>query len=232
VINGAKRFITSGSVADIIVFTATKDPSLGYPGISAFIVEKGTPGFKPGNDEDKMGLRGSITSELIFEDCRIPKQNLLGKEGEGFKVFMETLDGGRISIGALALGIAQGALDASISFVREHKASGKPLSKLQWVQSRIADMATEIEAARLLIYQAAQLKDAGRPYTCESAMAKYFASKIGMAATAMAIDIHGVLGITKQYPVERYMRDEKLMEIGEGTSEIQKIVIARQVLGK
>jgi butyryl-CoA dehydrogenase len=232
VVNGAKRFITSGGVADIIVFTATKDPSMGYSGISAFIVEKGMCGFSAGKEEDKMGLRGSITSELIFEDCKIPKANLLGKEGEGFKVFMGTLDGGRISIGALALGIAQGALDASITFIREHGASGAPLSKHQSVQSRIADMATEIEAARLLVYQAAQLKDHGQPYTRESAMAKYYASKIGMNATRMAIDLHGMLGLTKQYPVERFMRDEKLMEIGEGTSEVQKIVIARQVLGK
>ena len=232
VINGSKRFITSGEVADIIVFTATKDPSMGYSGISAFIVEKGTPGFSAGKKEDKLGLRGSITSELIFEDCKIPKENLLGKEGEGFKVFMATLDGGRISIGALALGIAQGALDASVKFVKENKKSGKPLKKSQFVQSMIAEMATEIEAARLLIYQAAMLKDNDMPYTKEAAMGKYYASLIGMKATDMAITIHGMLGLTKEYPVERFMRDEKLMEIGEGTSEIQKIVIARKILGK
>ncbi|MCK4672795.1 acyl-CoA dehydrogenase family protein [candidate division WOR-3 bacterium] len=232
VINGSKRFITSGEVADIIVFTATKDPSMGYSGISAFIVEKGTPGFSAGKKEDKLGLRGSITSELIFEDCKIPKENLLGKEGKGFKVFMATLDGGRISIGALALGIAQGALDASVKFVKENKKSGKPLKKSQFVQSMIAEMATEIEAARLLIYQAAMLKDNDMPYTKEAAMGKYYASLIGMKATDMAITIHGMLGLTKEYPVERFMRDEKLMEIGEGTSEIQKIVIARKILGK
>jgi butyryl-CoA dehydrogenase len=232
VINGSKRFITSGEVADIIVFTATKDPSMGYSGISAFIVEKGTPGFSAGKKEDKLGLRGSITSELIFEDCKIPKENLLGKEGEGFKVFMATLDGGRISIGALALGIAQGALDASVKFVKENKKSGKPLKKSQFVQSMIAEMATEIEAARLLIYQAAMLEDNDMPYTKEAAMGKYYASLIGMKATDMAITIHGMLGLTKEYPVERFMRDEKLMEIGEGTSEIQKIVIARKILGK
>ncbi len=232
VVNGTKRFITSGSVADIIIFTATKDPAMGYPGISAFIVEKGTPGFSSGNEEDKLGLLGSITSELVFEDCKIPKENLLGKEGEGFKVFMATLDGGRISIGALALGIAQGALDASVKFVQENKRSGKPLKKSQSIQSMIAEMATEIEAARLLIYQAAMLKDHDMPYTKESAMAKYYASHIGMKATDMAITIHGMLGLTKAYPVERFMRDEKLMEIGEGTSEIQKIVIAREILGK
>ncbi|NOR16651.1 acyl-CoA dehydrogenase [candidate division WOR-3 bacterium] len=232
VINGSKRFITSGEVADIIVFTATKDPSMGYSGISAFIVEKGTPGFSAGKKEDKLGLRGSITSELIFEDCKIPKENLLGKEDEGFKVFMATLDGGRISIGALALGIAQGALDASVKFVKENKKSGKPLKKSQFIQSMIAEMATEIEAARLLIYQAAMLKDNDMPYTKEAAMGKYYASLIGMKATDRAITIHGMLGLTKEYPVERFMRDEKLMEIGEGTSEIQKIVIAREILGK
>jgi butyryl-CoA dehydrogenase len=227
IINGSKRFITSGHVADVIIFTATKDPSLGYKAISSFVVEKGTPWFTPGREEDKLGLRGSITSELIFEDCAISKGNLLGKESDGFKIFMETLDGGRISIGALALGIAQGALDASIKFVQENN-----LHKEQSIQSRIAEMSTEIEAARLLIYHTAQLKDAGLPYVKESAMAKYYASTIGMKATSMAIDIHGLPGITDEYPVERFLRDEKLMEIGEGTSEIQKIVIARQVLGK
>jgi butyryl-CoA dehydrogenase len=232
IINGTKRFITSGGVADIIVFTATRDPSLGYAGISAFIVEKGTPGFSPGKHEDKLGLRGSITSELIFEDCAIPKENLLGKEGEGFKVFMATLDGGRISIGALALGIAQGALDASIKFATEHSKAGRPMKKMQSIQSMIADMATEVEAARLLIYQAAELKDHDLPYTKESAMAKYYASIIGTKAADTAITIHGVLGLTDEYPVERFLRDAKLMEIGEGTSEIQKIVIGRQVLGR
>lgn len=232
VINGMKRFITSGSVADIIVFTATQDPSKGYRGISAFVVEKGTPGFSYGKNEDKLGLRGSITSELIFEDCKLPKENLLGKEGEGFKVFMDTLDGGRISIGALALGIGQGALDAVIRFVKTAEVSGRPLYKSQWIQSRVADIATELEAARLLIYQAAQLKDNHIPFIKEAAMAKYYASKVGMKATSLAIDIYGMYGLTDEYPVERFMRDEKLMEIGEGTSEIQKIVIARQILGK
>lgn len=232
IVNGTKCFITSGEIADIIVFTATKDPSLGYKGISAFIVEKGTPGFSAGKKEDKLGLRGSITSELIFEDCALPKKNLLGKEGEGFKVFMATLDGGRISIGALALGIAQGALDASVKFVNENKKSGRPLRKMQSIQSMIAEMATEVEAARLLIYQAAMLKDNDLPFTRESAMGKYYASTIGTKATDMAITIHGMLGLTNEYPVERFLRDEKLMEIGEGTSEIQKIVIAREILGK
>jgi butyryl-CoA dehydrogenase len=232
IVNGTKRFITSGSIADIIVFTATKDPNMGYAGISAFIVEKGTPGFSAGKEEDKLGLRGSLTSELIFEDCAIPKENVLGKEGDGFKVFMETLDGGRISIGALALGIAQGALDASVKFVTQNKKNGRPLKKLQSIQSMIAEMATEIEAARLLVYQAAMLKDRGAPFTKEAAMAKYYASTVGMKAADAAVTIHGMFGLTKEYPVERFLRDEKLMEIGEGTSEIQKIVIARAILGK
>jgi len=232
VVNGTKRFITSGGVADIIVITATKDPKMGYPGISAFILEKGTPGFSRGKDEDKLGLRGSLTSELVFEDCKIPKENLLGKEGDGFKIFMATLDGGRISIGALALGIAQGALDASVKFVKSNTKSGRPLYKMQYIQSMIAEMATEIEAARLLVYQSAMLKDKGMPFTKEAAMAKFYASDIGMKVTDMAVTIHGMLGVTKEYPVERFLRDEKLMEIGEGTSEIQKIVIARKILGK
>jgi butyryl-CoA dehydrogenase len=196
------------------------------------VVEKGTPGFGYGKDEEKLGLHGSITSELVFEDCDIPAENLLGQEGDGFKIFMETLDGGRISIGALALGIAQGALDAAVKFAKANKKSGKPIYKLQSTQSTIAEMATEIEAARLLVYQAAALKDAGLPYLKEAAMAKYYASTIGTKATNLSIDIHGMYGVTMEYPVERFIRDEKLMEIGEGTSEIQKIVIARQILGK
>ena len=232
VINGAKRFITSGSIADVLIITATQDPSEGYHGISAFVVEKGTRGLGYGRDEEKLGLRGSVTSELTFEDCVIPQGNLLGAEGEGFKIFMETLDGGRISIGALALGIAQGALDSALEFARTSKKSGKPTHKAQSIQSMIAEMATEIEAARLLVYQAAALKDAGMPYVTEAAMAKYYASSIGMKAANMAVDIHGLFGITDLYPAERFLRDEKLMEIGEGTSEIQKIVIARQILGK
>ena len=231
-INGTKCFITSGGVGDTIVFTATKDPSLGYHGISAFVVEKGTPGYSEGKREDKLGLRGSITSELIFEDCKIPKENLLGKEGEGFKVFMQTLDGGRISIGALALGIAQGALDACIKFAKSNSIKGRPLYKIQSIQSTIAEMATEIEAARLLIHQSAMLKDAEKPLSKVAAMGKYYASRIGMKATSTAVELLGMLGLKKDYLVERFMRDEKLMEIGEGTSEIQKIVIARQIFGR
>lgn len=232
IINGTKRFITSGGIADTIVFTATQDKTKGVHGISAFIVEKGTPGFSPGKDEDKLGLRGSVTSELIFEDCEIPRENLLGKEGEGFKIFMLTLDGGRISIGAMALGIAQAALDASIKYVREGSQFGKPLKKSQLIQKLIADMATEIAAARHLIYHAAKLEDMGKKFTKEAAMAKLYASEVCMRATTKAMQIHGVAGLTKQYPVERFFRDAKLTEIGEGTSEIQRIVIARQILGR
>lgn len=232
VINGTKRFITSGRVADVVIATATQDPSRGYQGISAFIIEKGTPGFTYGKDEEKLGLHGSITSELVFEECVIPRDNRLGGEGDGFRIFMETLDGGRISIGALALGIAQGALDAAVRFSMSAKKAGRPFYKLQTVQSLIAEMATDIEAARLLVYHAAALKDAGLPYVKEAAMAKYYASTVGMKASNMALDVHGRCGITDAYPVERLIRDEKLMEIGEGTSEIQKIVIAREVLAK
>lgn len=228
VINGTKRFITSGYIGEIVPFVATEDPLKRHHGISAFVVEKGTPGFSPGRDEDKLGLKGSYTSELIFEDCAIPKENRLGASGEGFKIFMQTLDGGRISIGALALGIAQGALDASIKYVREHQS----LKKSQFIQGFIADMATQIEAARGLIYDAAILKDRGLPVTKESAMAKLYASEIGMWVCSQAVELHGEEGLTSKYPVERFMRDEKLMEIGEGTSEIQRIVIAKQILGR
>jgi len=233
VINGNKRFITNGTVADMIVFTATQDKSKRTHGISAFIVEKGTKGYEPGKEEDKMGLRGSITAELHFEDCKLPKENMLGEENEGFKVFMETLDGGRISIGVLALGIAQGALDYGISYTREHSLNDKPLYKYQWVQKIIADAATEILAARHLIYHAAMLKDKGAErVTEEGAMAKLFASEV---ATRVCYKIHSILGqdgLTKKYPLERFLRDTKLMEIGEGTSEIQRIVISRQILGR
>ncbi|MBI4722267.1 MAG: acyl-CoA dehydrogenase family protein [Candidatus Stahlbacteria bacterium] len=227
IINGAKRFITSGAIGEVITFTATHDKSKGSHGISAFVVEKGTPGYSAGKDEDKLGLRGSITSELIFEDCAIPCENLLGCEGEGFKVFMKTLDGGRISIGALALGIAQGALDAAIEFAKN---SGQ--HKEQSIQGLIADMATRVAAARGLIYQASMLKDAGSPYTKEAAMAKFYAAEIGMWVCTQAVEICGIAGVTKKYNVERFIRDVKLTEIGEGTSEIQKIVIAREILGK
>jgi len=230
VVNGTKCFITNASVAQTIVFTAMTEKGKGIKGISSFVVEKGTPGFQVGKKENKLGLRGSDTCELIFEDCRIPRTNILGKEGEGFKQFMITLDGGRISIGALALGIAQGALDASIRWAVERVQFGRPIASLQAIQWKIADMATEIEAARNLIYYAARLKDAGKRFSKESAMCKLYAAETAMRATIAAVQIHGGRGYMREYPVQRFMRDAKLTEIGEGTSEIQRLVIAKQLL--
>lgn len=227
ILNGTKRFITSGSIAGTLVLTATEDRSLGVHGISAFIVETKTKGFRPTKDEKKMGLKGSVTSELVLEDCRIPKENLLGKSREGFKIFMESLDGGRISIGALALGIAQGTLDIIVDYVQR-----KNLKKKQWIQKIVADIATEVTAARHLIYHAARLKDEGKRITIEGAMAKLYASEVSMRATTRAIQITGCEGLLKKLPLERFLRDAKLNEIGEGTSEIQRIVIARQILGR
>ena len=232
-INGRKTFCTNGSVADVVVFTARSDPEAGGSrGISSFIVEKGTPGFRPGRDEDKMGLKGSVTSELIFEDCRIPRENLLGAEGEGFKQFLITLDGGRISIGAMALGLAQAALDRAVPYAEERYQFGRPIASNQAIQWMLADMATEIEAARLLIYRAAWMRDRGMRTTKESAMAKLFASEVAERAAFKAVQIHGGYGYTRDYEVERIYRDQRLCTIGEGTSEIQRLVIARQLLGR
>ncbi len=232
VINGTKRFITSGAIADTLVITASQDRSKGVHGISAFIVEKDTPGYSSVKEEEKLGLKGSVTSELLFDNCRIPRENLLGEQFEGFKIFMQTLDGGRIAIGAMALGIAQGALDASISYARESRRSGRPVGKSQYVQRLLADMQTEISAARHLVYDAALRKDGGNSVTREGAMAKLYASEVCMRAASRAIEIHGGWGLTKRYPVERFFRDAKLTEIGEGTSEIMRIVIAREILGR
>ena len=230
VINGTKCFITNASVGQTAVITAMTDKTKGTKGISSFIVEQGTPGFQIGKKENKMGLRGSDTCELIFENCRIPRANLLGKEGEGFKQFMITLDGGRISIGAMALGIAQGALDASVTWAKERIQFGKPIANLQAIQWKIADMAVEIEAARNLVYYASRLKDTGKRFTKEGAMCKLYAAEVAMRATIQAVQIHGGRGFMREYPVQRFMRDAKLTEIGEGTSEIQRLVIARQLL--
>lgn len=230
VVNGSKCFITNASVAETCVFTAMTDKAAGVKGISAFVVEKGTPGFRPGKKENKMGVRGSDTGELIFEDCKVPAENLLGKEGEGFKVFLRTLDGGRISIGAMALGIAQGALDASIKYAKERKQFGRPIGRFGAIQDMIAEMATEVEAARLLVYNASMLKDRGEKFTKEAAMAKLYASGIAMKAARTAVQIHGGYGYMKDYEVERFYRDVKITEIGEGTSEIQRLVIARYLL--
>jgi alkylation response protein AidB-like acyl-CoA dehydrogenase len=230
VINGTKTFITSGSIADVVIIAAVTDKAAGTRGISNIIVEKSTPGFRPGRDEEKMGLKGSVTSQLFFEDCRVPKQNLLGKPGEGYKQFLITLDGGRISIGAMALGLAQGAMEAAVKYSKQRVQFGQPIANLQAIQWMIADMATEIDAARLLVYRAAQLKDKGVRFTKEAAMAKLFASEAAERACFKAIQIHGGYGYMREYDVERIYRDNRLTTIGEGTSEIQRLVIARQVL--
>ncbi len=230
VINGQKTFITSGSIADVVIIAAVTDKSAGTRGISNFMVEKGTPGFRPGRDEDKMGLRGSVTSQLFFEDCRVPKENLLGQMGEGFKQFLITLDDGRISIGAMAVGLAQGAFEAAVKYSKERVQFGQPIASFQAIQWMIADVATEIEAARLLVYRAAWLKDQGVRFTKEAAMAKLYASEAAERACYKAIQIHGGYGYVKEYDVERIYRDNRLTAIGEGTSEIQRLVIARQVL--
>jgi alkylation response protein AidB-like acyl-CoA dehydrogenase len=233
IINGRKQFITNATYSLWPVITARTDSKIQGPrGISAFIVPVQSPGFHLGKKENKLGLRASDTRELIFEDCKIPKDNLLGELGQGFKIFMNTLDGGRISIAALALGIAQGALDKVIPYARERRQFDQPIGSFQSVSNMIADMATGIEAARHLTYHAARVKDAGKAHGQESAMAKLFASEVAMRATTKAVQIFGGYGYTKDYPVERYFRDAKLTEIGEGTSEIQRLVIARHLLGK
>ncbi len=229
-INGSKCFITNASFGETLVITARTDPGKGSKGISNFIIEKSMPGVKVGKKENKMGLRGSDTAELHFEDVQVPKENLLGKEGEGFKQFLITLDGGRISIGAMALGIAQGAYEKSLKYAKERIQFDQPITNFQAIQWKLSDMATQIEAARHLIYSAAQLKDQGKPYIKESAMAKLYASEIGRWVTYQAIQILGGYGYLREYPVERYFRDIKLCEIGEGTSEIQRLVIAREIL--
>jgi alkylation response protein AidB-like acyl-CoA dehydrogenase len=233
VLNGAKTFTTNGHYADFCVAMAVTDKSKESHGISAFIVEKGTPGFKPGKKENKLGLRASDTSEVIFTDCRVPAENLLGDEGEGFTGSLKILDGGRISIAALALGMAQGALDAATSYAKQRKQFGKTISEFQAIQFKLADMATEVEAARLLVYQAAWLADQKTVrFTRESSMAKLFASEVAVRVANECVQIHGGYGFIKDYPAEKFYRDVKLCTIGEGTSEIQRLVIARQLLGK
>jgi butyryl-CoA dehydrogenase len=230
VVNGSKCFITNASVGGTFVFTAMTDKAKGYKGISSFILEKGMKGFTIGKKENKMGLRGSDTATLIFEDLRIPRENLLGKEGEGFKQFMITLDGGRISIGAMALGIAQGAFDKALKYAKEREQFGQSITNFQAIQWKLADMATQIEAARHLIYHSSWLKDKGEKFIKESAMAKLYASEVGRFVTYQAIQILGGYGYLSKYPLERYMRDVKLCEIGEGTSEIQRLIIAKELL--
>jgi alkylation response protein AidB-like acyl-CoA dehydrogenase len=230
VLNGNKTFITNGHYADVAVVIAVTDKNQGTHGLSAFVVEKGTPGFRPGKKENKLGLRASDTSELIFEDCIIPAENLLGNEGEGFIDAMRVLDGGRISIAALALGIGRGALDAALKYVKERRQFGKAIAEFQGIQWKLADMATELDAARLLTQRAAVLKDAGRKVTRESSMAKLFASEVAVRICDEAVQLFGGYGFIKDYPVEKFYRDVKLCTIGEGTSEIQRMVIAREIL--
>jgi len=230
ILNGSKIFITNGKEADIYIIFAMTDKSKGTKGISAFIVEKGTPGFTFGTKEKKMGIRGSATYELIFTDCRIPKENLLGQEGKGFGYAMQTLDGGRIGIAAQALGLAAGALETTIAYVKERKQFGKPLSKFQNTQFQIANMATKVEAARLLVYRAAIAKETQKKYSVEAAMAKLYASEVASEVTSMAVQLHGGYGYTREYDVERMMRDAKITEIYEGTSEVQRMVISGSLL--
>ena len=230
VINGRKIYITNGSVCGTAVFTAVTTPGVGVKGISSFIVEKGTPGFTPGTREKKMGHRASDTVELIFDNLKLPKENMLGPEGGGFTQFMKTLDGGRISIGAMSLGIAQAALDSAVKYARERRQFGRAIADFQAIQLLLADIVTELEAARLLVYQTARLKDRGQPFTRYAAMAKLKASTVAMRAADSAVQIHGGAGYMTDHPVERYFRDAKLMEIGEGTSQIQKLIIARELL--
>ena len=232
VLDGVKTFVTNGHYADICVVMMATEKTAGRHGISAFIVEKGTPGFRPGKKENKLGMRASDTAELVFEDCRIPRANCLGKPGEGFIDCLKVLDRGRVGIAALAVGIAQGALEASTTYASQRRQFGRPIAEFQAIRWKLADMATEIAAARLLTYHAASLADRGRPLTKEGAMAKLFAGEAAVRATNEAVQIYGGYGFIKDYPVEKYYRDVKLCTIGEGTSEIQRMVIARELLGR
>lgn len=230
VINGVKTFVTNGHYADLCVVMAVTERAAGTHGISAFIVEKGTPGFRPGKKENKLGVRASDTAEMVFEDCRIPRKDCLGKPGEGFSDCLKVLDRGRIGIAALAVGMAQGALEASVSYAKQRQQFGKPIAEFQAIQWKLADMATEIDAARLLMYRAASLADRGQRVSRESSMAKLYAGEVAVKVANEAVQIHGGYGFIKDYPVEKYYRDVKLCTIGEGTSDIQRMVIARELL--
>lgn len=230
VLNGAKNWITHGISGDVAVVLARTGDLLDSRGITAFVVERGTPGFNAGKKENKLGMRASETAEMIFEDCRIPEANVLGEVGQGFIQAMKVLDGGRISIAALSVGIAKGAFDAALKYSKEREQFGKPISTFQGISFKLADMATEIEAAELLTLQAAHLKDNGKEMTTESAMAKYYASEVSVRCATEGVQIFGGYGYTKDFPAEKFYRDSKLCTIGEGTSEIQKIVIARNIL--
>ena len=230
VINGMKHFITNGSRADTYIVFAMEDKSKGTRGVTAFILEKGDPGFTFGTVEDKLGIRASVTSELVFEDCHVPADRLLGESGKGFRIAMQTLDGGRIGVASQALGIATACVEKSVQFAKQREQFGKPIAALGAIQEAVANMATDVEAARMLVRYAAWCKDSKRPYTVPAAMAKLFASEVAMAAAVKAVQIHGGYGYVKDYPVERYFRDAKITEIYEGTSEIQRMVIAMTLL--
>jgi alkylation response protein AidB-like acyl-CoA dehydrogenase len=231
VINGSKTFITNGRVADTAVVMAVTDRSQGKKGISAFVVERGTRGFRAGKKEDKLGVRSSDTSELVLEDCRVPAANLLGREGHGFIDTLRILDRGRIGIAAFSLGIGQASLEASMRYAKERRQFGHAIAEFQAIQFKVADMATEVEAARLLTWRAATLRDEGHEHTAQSSMAKLYASEMAVRVALEAIQIHGGYGYVKEYAVERYLRDAKLGTIGEGTSEVQRLVISRELLG-
>lgn len=230
ILNGTKRFITSGKNAGVVIVTAVTDESKRHKGISVFLVKKETPGLIVGNLENKMGLRASDTTDIIFEDCRVPAEDMLGKEGEGFMIAMTGLDGGRIGIAAQSVGVAQAALDATVQYSKEREQFGRPISKFQGLRWMLADMATEIEAARQLMFSAAAMKDRGEKYTAQASMAKLFASEMVNRVTAKALQIHGGYGYIKEYPVERFFRDARVFTIYEGTSEIQRIVISNHIL--
>ncbi len=231
-INGSKSFITHGKIGGVMVAIAVTDRTKGHRGISAFIIEQGTKGMSAGKKENKLGMRASDTSEVVFQDCRVPAANLLGDEGQGFINTLQVLDAGRIGIAALAVGLAQGAYEAALKYSKERRQFGQPISAFQAIQWKLADNATRIEAARLLTYRAAYLKDQGQRTTRESSMAKLYASEIAVKAADDCVQIHGGYGFVKDYPAEKYFRDVKLVTIGEGTSEIQRLVIARQLLGQ
>jgi alkylation response protein AidB-like acyl-CoA dehydrogenase len=231
VLNGRKLWITNGKEAGVFVLFATVNPSAGYKGITAFLIEKQTPGFTVGKKEDKLGIRASSTCELVLEDCHVPKANVLGEVGKGYKIAIETLNEGRIGIGAQMLGVARGAWECALRYAQERKQFGKSIADFQGIQFQIAQMSTEIEAARLMVYNAARMKDAGMPFVKEAAMAKLFCSQVAERVTSLAIEIHGGVGFTKDYPVEKYWRDSKIGKIYEGTSNMQLQTIAKLVLG-
>jgi alkylation response protein AidB-like acyl-CoA dehydrogenase len=230
-VNGRKLWITNGNEADVFIVFATINPDAGYRGITAFIVERGFPGFTVGKKEDKLGIRASSTCELILEDCRVPKEAILGEAGKGYKVAIETLNEGRIGIGAQMIGLAKGALEHSINYTRERKQFGKPIAEFQAVQHQLARAATEVEAARLSVYNAARLRDAGRPFLTEAAMCKLLSSEVAERVSSLAVNLYGGYGFVKDYPVEKLYRDAKIGQIYEGTSNLQLQTIAKQILG-